>query len=106
MRSVAQRSTKVPGSVSCARRSCTPMRRWKPHSGHTMRLVLTTAGSLSAPQEGHSHAQAALAVATSDLDLDGHHVKRRKTSVALWPPKPNEFDIATSTSASRAVSGT
>ena len=29
--------------------------------------------------------------------------QRRKTTAVLWPPKPNEFDTATSTCSRRAV---
>src|SRR5262249_49005699 len=37
---------------------------------------------------------------------DTHQAARRKSSVTFWPPKPNEFDIAADSDASRAVRGT
>ena len=37
---------------------------------------------------------------------DAHHSPRVKIKLTFWPPKPNEFDIATETDAERAVRGT
>jgi hypothetical protein len=44
------------------------------------------------------------ALAVSTL-AEGQPSKRRSTMQALWPPKPNEFETATRTSASRASFG-
>jgi hypothetical protein len=65
--------------------------------------VVLTQPSLGGP-EGPLEARTARRVTVSVLCVF-YPSKRRSTTQALWPPKPNEFETATRTSASRASFG-